>query len=570
MVRHLKCEAAKIILLVFILLGVSSCSKEKEVIGITPGDLIKKVTDVYVSMNTFKAEGTIITSSKIEGEDIKIEQPFKILIQKPDHYLIVNGIFDNKHDIIDSGAVWNDGSGVSGYQGYNNTYKKLKNQNRSVGCINMALIPVPCLMIDGFFHTKPFSMLKTSEITGIETINSQKCYVLAGASVIWKKETFWISTKDYTILQYYHSLENNLPEEMNYLKNSKNETLSGFDLQNLKGGVTVLYKTISSPELTKDDFRFDLPEGAVLEDSEAVDSDKQTELSEKLDITEPVGDITPDSDIAADQLIEKVRYAYETIQTYKSEGEIVRKSLSDGKIAEFKTKFTMKLKKPNSYLISWEMDMGFMPGFTQTGAVWNNDFQSYLFMGIAGQNKYYKMKSDEMALASATGVSSGVAFNVPMRFLQVENDSRPLFSQLTDPVVLGTQVLNGQDCYVLSGASNVSVDNKFWISKDNFLIVKFYDSHQKPDGYYDEKPEEITDEQIEDILKQLGLEVTESNIAKIRKNRERPLSLDNDTKEIGYSCETHNNVSISELNDSDFKFNLPEDAVLKDSLFDGF
>ena len=79
------------------------------------------------------------------------------------------------------------------------------------------------------------------------------------------------------------------------------------------------------------------------------------------------------------------------------------------------TSFSILLKKPNLYLISWTQKNMPMAGMTQGGAVWSDGTQPYLYMGV--MNAYSKMGSDEMALASATGISGGAANTIPSLFL---------------------------------------------------------------------------------------------------------------------------------------------------------
>lgn len=96
-------------------------------------------------------------------------------------------------------------------------------------------------------------------------------------------------------------------------------------------------------------------------------------------------------------IFKKVMEKYKSMQTYSSEGTIVSDMDIGSMEVSLETSFSMKLKKPNLYLISWKGNM-------QSGAVWNDGTQSYLYMGMVA---YSKMKSDEMALAGATGISGG-------------------------------------------------------------------------------------------------------------------------------------------------------------------
>ena len=71
---------------------------------------------------------------------------------------------------------------------------------------------------------------------------------------------------------------------------------------------------------------------------------------------------------------------------------------------KLETKFSLKLKKPHSYLVEWQQSNSMAPQMVQAGAVWNAESQPYLYLGQ--MNAYSKMSNDEMALSSATAVSA--------------------------------------------------------------------------------------------------------------------------------------------------------------------
>ena len=113
---------------------------------------------------------------------------------------------------------------------------------------------------------------------------------------------------------------------------------------------------------------------------------------------------------------------YQSLATYKTHGTVV----ADIGSTKINTDFNIILQKPNLYLISWTQNtsMG-TGGMTQSGAVWSDGTQPYLYMGVEGS--YAKMKSDEMALSGATGISGGAAFYYPHDlFIRVPSAIRDL------------------------------------------------------------------------------------------------------------------------------------------------
>ena len=76
--------------------------------------------------------------------------------------------------------------------------------------------------------------------------------------------------------------------------------------------------------------------------------------------------------------------AYDSMQTYKAKGTIASEMESGGIKMSTNTEFSIVLKKPNLYLISWTQNNTAMPGMMQSGAVWSDGTQPYLYMVMDG------------------------------------------------------------------------------------------------------------------------------------------------------------------------------------------
>lgn len=270
-------------------------------------------------------------------------------------------------------------------------------------------------------------------------------------------------------------------------------------------------------------------------------------------------------DIAPDKIFEKVKTAYKSMDTYKAQGTIISNIDTGEMKVNVETSFSIILKKPNLYLISWTQKNMAMPGMSQSGAVWSDGAKPYLYMG--GMNAYSKMGSDELALGGATGISGGAAFTIPSLFLSVFKEQPAPFSRLKDPRIEMTEKVGEEDCYVISGSSSISKKEVFWVSKTSYLIKKYYRSLEPPEG--GRQMPEMTDEQLEEAIKGMGQEVTEESKKKMREMMERSRTMFKTMKMKGSSTELHTNVSSPELSKNDFKFALPEGTVLKESLFGG-
>ena len=268
----------------------------------------------------------------------------------------------------------------------------------------------------------------------------------------------------------------------------------------------------------------------------------------------------PAQGVTPGEILKEVTATYESLQTYKATGNIIADIDTGNAKVSTETSFSILLMKPNRYLISWTQENMAMAGMAQSGAVWSDGSQPYLYMGKA----YSKMSSDEFALAGATGISGGAASTIPLLFFR--GRSAP-FARLKDLKVEKTEKIGEEDCYVISGASIVSKKETFWISKSSHLIVKYARSLE-PDQENAARPE-MTDEQLDEAIKGMGQKVTEENRKKMKEMMNRSQALLKNMKIKGSSTETHAKISSPDLSKTDFQFALPSDAVRKDSLFDG-
>ena len=265
------------------------------------------------------------------------------------------------------------------------------------------------------------------------------------------------------------------------------------------------------------------------------------------------------------EIFEKIKAAYKSMDTYKSQGTITSNIDTGGMKVNTETTFSIILKKPNLYLTSWTQKNMTMPDMPQSGAVWSDGAQPYLYMG--GMNAYSKMGSDELALGSATGISGGAAYTIPSLFLFVFKGQPDPFSRLKDPQIEKTEKVRKEDCYVISGSSSISKKETFWVSKTSYMIKKYDRSLEPPEGGV--AMPEMTDEQLEEAIKSMGQEVTEGSKQKMRAMMQSSKDVLNTAHMKGSSTELHAEISSPKMNPKDFQFALPEGIVLKDSLFGG-
>jgi hypothetical protein len=263
-------------------------------------------------------------------------------------------------------------------------------------------------------------------------------------------------------------------------------------------------------------------------------------------------------------ILNKVLSKYKSLETYRSNGTIVSDmGMRSGTKIETTTTFTIKLKKPNLYLITWSQTGAMPQGMAQAGAVWNEGTQPYLYMGMT--NAYSKLGDDATALGAATGISGGAAYTIPSLFLPAFADRTFALLRLKNPVIEKTESIAGDDCYVLSGSSNASKKETFWISKSSSLILKYERSFEPPAGGV--VLPAISDADLEKSLRAMGQPVTEESKKQMRDMMQSARNALKNGGPDGSSTETQIAISSPDLTESDFHFTPPNGAALKDSLF---
>jgi len=270
--------------------------------------------------------------------------------------------------------------------------------------------------------------------------------------------------------------------------------------------------------------------------------------------------------VTASKILDDVVAAYRSMETYQAEGTITMDVDTGSAQTHIETSFSMALKKPNMYLISWtQTTSGMPPGMTRSGTVWSDGTQPYLYMGVL--HAYSKMTSDQIALGAATGISGGAAHTMPSLFFPAFNQGAS-FARLKDPRVDASERVGGEDCYVVSGSSVVSNKETFWISKAKHLIVKYSRSLSRPEGDGFKMPK-ITEEQLEEAVRSMGMEATEENKKNVREMMACGKEVSETVKMLGSVTEVYAKISSPALSKEDFRFTPPEGTVFKESLFGG-
>ena len=219
---------------------------------------------------------------------------------------------------------------------------------------------------------------------------------------------------------------------------------------------------------------------------------------------------------------------YASLTSYSDEGATVS---TLGKTIAKSYLFTLKLARTNLYQVVWRQ------AGEISGATWSAGNGDFLWMGTGFELK--KCKDRENALARATGVSGGVAANLPGTFFNMSWGGL-LRAHQADFTRAPDDKVNDVDCFVLTHEANGRT-NTVWIGKQDFLI------HQIE-----------TDTSAKVVRAALE--------AQAQKNPEIRALLDSNDPQVSEdvkSIETHRNIVINPpLQPANLDFQLPAGANL--------
>jgi hypothetical protein len=146
-------------------------------------------------------------------------------------------------------------------------------------------------------------------------------------------------------------------------------------------------------------------------------------------------------------IVEAARAAHRAMSSFEAEGETMVQMTIYGREQSFASRFSIRFARPNRYRISWTSTEG--PAGAQRGAVWNAGEGAYTYFSPPGT--YASASSDEIALATAAGISQGLTADAWALFFE----GKGVLADLQAPTVDGTEEIEGERCWKISGSSRV-------------------------------------------------------------------------------------------------------------------
>ncbi len=248
------------------------------------------------------------------------------------------------------------------------------------------------------------------------------------------------------------------------------------------------------------------------------------------------------------QIAKAAQAAYAALSSYSDSGTVV--TIGGGTTTT--TTFNTRLQRPNFYRVDWSQVGGF---YNSKGLVWSDGTGNFLIRGAADkadQEPSEKMENMQMALAGATGISSGAASTIPGSFFH-QNWGDPLKVAASDKIKAkkeNDQVVAGTDCQVISytlepmkipgGQGNTGkTSTRLWIGKQDHLIHQLQNTIE---GF--QMPMHFTDQELATQLEAQNKTVTPAAIAALRSQMEKDIKSALTGKII--FTQTHENISVNQ------------------------
>jgi len=209
----------------------------------------------------------------------------------------------------------------------------------------------------------------------------------------------------------------------------------------------------------------------------------------------PAAGMWPAGDPNATAILAKVKAAYRNMKSFTATGEVVTSTVTMDPNTHVtstrmtKTDFAMELAKPSLYLVEWSR-RGENLSETTPSAVYSDGNGDFL---VTSGTKA-PQQDRQMALASATKISSGASATIPAMFF-----GEPLGN--IDGIGMtkkSDDKLEGEECYVLASRMTPrGSETRLWVAKETYLIKRYETIITAMPGIDPEPSDEQAMEQIQ-------------------------------------------------------------------------
>ncbi len=260
-------------------------------------------------------------------------------------------------------------------------------------------------------------------------------------------------------------------------------------------------------------------------------------------------------------IFQKMFARYQALETYSGEGVITSESTSERGTRRTERTFSIKLKKPNQYLITFKQTSTSETGVaykTKQGAVWSDGTQRLLYLG---PDNYFRAPTDERAISMAVMFGGSDQIIAALFFPSLASLNVPL--RMNALVLEKAEAINGEDCYVISGLIEHGARRTVWISKSSFSFIQT--------GFTaTSSPGTVTTYRSDDLLdmlsKQRGFPVGEASRQKMREILQQEDAAIDKGQSTSVTTQTYTPIASPDFTDADLSYTPPAGAVIRDSL----
>ena len=266
--------------------------------GLTAAEVLERTSDAYAALDTYRADGTVMTNVEVDGTTVQQASSFSMLLQKPDRYRITWEQMNlGVAGPAQSGAAWNDGTGPWFYMSAAGGFSKMASDEIALGAATGVSGGAANTVPTYFFSFWTAPMTPASRITDPQReadaeVDGEACYVVAGPSAVSKREVLFVSKADFLIRRYEYSYEppavgrpavpemtdeqldealaamgQELTDESRERMREMVKTAMGAEAPEIKGGSVQIHRNVSTAKIDAAELKFSPPAGATETDS---------------------------------------------------------------------------------------------------------------------------------------------------------------------------------------------------------------------------------------------------------------------------------------------------------------
>jgi len=546
------------------------------------GAILQATRDVHRTMPSLESEGETTLRMTMLGSEHSTVLRFSIRLARPNRYRI-SWTGSGAEGPMPSGAVWNAGGGPYNYMSPPGSYAAAPTDEAALAMATGMSQGLAYDVATLFFEGKGrLADLQATTLDGIEVVEGEPCWKISGTSPVAERVSVWIATKRLVVRKVEHSLASPpegpagaearlddaqldealrsaggepTPERRAQIKAiMEMAKVAAKHAGAVNGTVTHTQRQVRlDGRFGDDDFEFAVPPGTPLRKSLL---DATLGLEPAKQAVEP--EHRPGDGARGRALLDRVVARYRALRSYASDGEIVRRVGPLETDVTDTSEFALTFVRPDRYRIVWWR--GRREGSDGAeGAVWDAGEGPFAYGRSHGA--YTRHRDSQSAFAIAAGVSKGITRGLPALFFQGDG----WLIELDDPVLEGTDIVDGEPCGVISGASRGSAKHTLWIGRD-LLVRRHRRLHQKrPDDARDER------QSLEYAAEEMKRTATPEAKAMVDMMADmQKLAVALPMTSPGDTTETYRNIRVDvSVERSDVAFDVPPGTPLKASLTEG-